>query len=227
VLQQIAPDIHGATSEIKMPGGVHFPLRMTIVCLPDGALWLHSPIRIDDALAAEIERLGKVSYLVAPNCFHHLFVKKAQRRWPDAKIYAAPGLEKKRPDMPIEAGLTEQAPEVWSDVMNQYVVEGVPKLGEVVFLHKPSKTLIVTDLLFNIVEPKGWQSKLAFTLAGVKGRFAQSRLIRTVTKDRKRAGEVCRGILAQDFERVVVTHGEIVTEDVKARMEKGLAWMLR
>jgi hypothetical protein len=100
-------------------------------------------------------------------------------------------------------------------------------LGEVVFLHRPSRTLIVTDLLFNITEPKGWQSKLAFTVAGVRGKFAQSRLVRMVTKDRSAAREACRKILAEDFTRVIVTHGEIVNEDARARMESGLAWMLR
>ena len=227
MLQQIVPDIHCVTSEMRMSGGVCFPLRMTIVRLPDGALWLHSPIRIDDALAAEIDALGRVAYLVAPNCFHHLHVKKARARWPEAKIYAAPGLDEKRPDMPIEAMLTDQAPAAWTEVMTQVVVDGVPKLGEVVFLHQPSKTLIVTDLVFNILAPKGWQAKLVFTLAGVKGRFAQSRLIRFVTKDRTRAAETCRRILAEDFERVIVTHGEIVDRDAKVRMEKALTWMLR
>ena len=227
MLQEITHDIYCAESGMRMPGGIHFPLRMTIVRLPEGRLWLHSPIAIDDALAAEIEALGTVAWLVAPNCFHHLFVKKAKKRWPEAAIYAAPGLESKRPDMPIDETLGEQVPEAWADTFSQYVVAGVPKLGEVVFLHRPSKTLIVTDLVFNIREPKGLMAKLMFTLAGTNNRFAQSRLIRVVTKDRRKAGEACRQILAEDFETVIVTHGEIVTDDARQRTEKALTWMLR
>ena len=55
-------------------------------------------------------------------------------------------------------------------------------------VHKPTETLIVGDLVFNIREPKGWQSTLVLTLAGAKGRLAQSRLWRTVIKDRRAAG---------------------------------------
>jgi len=156
-----------------------------------------------------------------------LFVNKARKRWPDATVYVAPGLERKRPDMAIDGILGDRPPEAWADQFDQFPVEGAPKLGEVVFYHKPSRSLIVTDLLFNIRKPKGWQATLMMTLAGVRGRFAQSRLVRLATKDRKRAGDVCRNILACDFERVIMTHGEVVTENARTRAEQGLQWMLR
>lgn len=33
----------GVPGRAVMPGGVTFPLRMTVVQLPGGGLWLHSP----------------------------------------------------------------------------------------------------------------------------------------------------------------------------------------
>lgn len=47
-----------------------FPTRMTIVRLPGGELWVHSPIAWSDQLGAELARLGPVSHLIAPNTLH-------------------------------------------------------------------------------------------------------------------------------------------------------------
>ncbi|MFX7674953.1 DUF4336 domain-containing protein, partial [Acinetobacter baumannii] len=40
---------------------IPFPTRMTVVRLPDGGLWIHSPVAPDEALFEAIERLGSVS----------------------------------------------------------------------------------------------------------------------------------------------------------------------
>ena len=62
--------------------GVHLPLRCTLVKLPSGALWMHSPVALRPAVAEEIRQLGEVVSIVAPNGFHHLFVKQAREHSP-------------------------------------------------------------------------------------------------------------------------------------------------
>ena len=52
--------------------GIHFPGRMTVIRLKSGGLWLHSPVPIDDELAAQLAELGPVEHLVGPNLFHHV-----------------------------------------------------------------------------------------------------------------------------------------------------------
>ena len=111
--------------------------------------------------------------------------------------------------------------------MEQVLIEGVPRVNEVVFFHVPSRTLIITDLLFNIEQPRGWQSRLVLTLVGARGRVAQSRLWRLVTRDRKAAAESIRRMLSWEPERVVMAHGAILTRDAKLRAQAGLSWMLR
>ena len=49
----------------------HFPTRMTVVRLPSGDLWLHSPIAWSERLARSIANLGPVRRLIAPNAFHY------------------------------------------------------------------------------------------------------------------------------------------------------------
>jgi hypothetical protein len=152
-LQKIADGLWYVPGEVRMPGGVIFPCRMTIVKLSDGRLWLHSPVSLTDEDAKAINALGEVAFLVAPNCFHHLFMKAAMARFPTAKVYGAPKLNKKRPDIAFTAMLEGDAAEGWPQEIAQLLIKGIPGLNEVVFFHAPSRTLIVTDLIFNMRNP--------------------------------------------------------------------------
>ncbi len=74
--------------------GLPYSTRMTVVRLDDGTLWLHSPIELSRELLEEVKALGEVSYLLAPNSLHHLFVKDWQQAFPNALSYATEELAK-------------------------------------------------------------------------------------------------------------------------------------
>ena len=76
--------------------GFTYPTRMTLIRLSGDRLWVHSPICLDDDLRARIEALGKVTYLVSPNKLHHLFLSAWKERYPEADVYASPGLRRHR-----------------------------------------------------------------------------------------------------------------------------------
>ncbi len=228
MLRTIVEDqIWVAEDDLFMPGGVHFPVRMTIVRLEDGTLWIHSPIKISDALAGELAALGEVKWLVAPNCFHHLYAGAAKERYPDAKLLAPGGLHKKRQDLSFDGVLSNKESHPWPAEFEVHKVGGVPGLQEVVFLHKATRTLIVTDLVFNIHETKNLRSVFVFKfIANAWKRVAQSNLIRFATKDKAAAGASAHTIMAWDFERLMMAHGQIVETDAKGELRKGLARML-
>jgi hypothetical protein len=225
-LQKIADGLWYVPGEVRMPGGVIFPCRMTIVKLSDGRLWLHSPVSLTDEDAKAINALGEVAFLVAPNCFHHLFMKAAMARFPTAKVYGAPKLNKKRPDIAFTAMLEGDAAEGWPQEIAQLLIKGIPGLNEVVFFHAPSRTLIVTDLIFNMRNPHNWRTAFAHRVFGVYKRCAQSRLLRMVTKDRAAAGASVAQMLTWGFDRVVMAHGDILERDGKAQITQALTWML-
>ena len=108
-LTAVAADLWSHVHRQRFPGGVVMQARMNVVRLGDGALLVHSPTPVDDALAAEIAALGPVGYVVAPNCFHHLHVTPFLARFPGAKVYGAPGLAQKRPDLTLAGTLDDGA----------------------------------------------------------------------------------------------------------------------
>lgn len=220
---------HLATYELRqvLPGGFHMPTRMTVLPLEDGGVALVSPIRLDEDVAAKIEASGPVRYLIAPNLLHHLYLGAASERWPDARVLAPAALRAKRPDLRIDAELEEGLPADLSRSVRAVKIEGAPSLDEVVFFHEPSRTLVVTELAFNITKPEGLMAHVILFLVGCHGRLAQSRAWRMFVKDRAAAARSARTVLGLGFETLVVAHGDIVEANARERLEGALAWMLR
>ena len=69
---------------------------MAVVRLSTGAVWVWSPIALTNELAGAVETIGPVGCIVSPNKLHHLFLPEWKDRWPDARLYAPPGLARKR-----------------------------------------------------------------------------------------------------------------------------------
>lgn len=216
ILQTVGPEVWSIPSEFKRPGGVRFPLRTTVVRLPSGELLLHSPIAIDQALADHLATLGPVAHLVAPNLLHHLFLPGARSRYPQARLYGPPGLANKRRDLTFDEQLSDGAPAAWGGSVEALVIKGAPMLNEVVLFHRPSATLIVGDLLFNVVHPANFISRILFAMMGTAGRLAKSRAWRLFTKDKGAVAESFDRVLAWPFTRISLAHGDPVTQDAHA-----------
>jgi hypothetical protein len=227
--QRLAPitrELWGATHDHVMSGVVHFPGRMTVARLASGALWLCSPIPIDDALAAELDALGPVAFLVAPNRLHHLHLPAAIARYPDAEVWAAPGLPEKRKDIAFHGVLHDDAAPAWADELPHVFLAGSPWMNEVVFLHRASRSLVITDLMFNLYDVRGWFTRLVLRMVRAYRRPGQSRLVRVTTRDRDAFAHSLRRMLAWEIDRIVVAHGEIVADDPKPTLARTLTWVL-
>ena len=62
--------------------GFHYPTRMAIIRLSNGGLFIWSPILLTHSLQAEVDALGQVQLIIAPNLLHHLFVPEWKRAEP-------------------------------------------------------------------------------------------------------------------------------------------------
>ena len=223
-LETIVDGLWGAEHDLFMNGIVHFRGRMTVVKLRSGGLLLHSVIPIDEALAEELRALGPVEHIVAPNLLHHTHLIPVAARYPDATVWGAPGLAEKRSDVRFDAMLSEETP--WSDELASLFVEGIPWANETVFFHRATGTLIVTDLVFNIHEVRGWITPWILRFAGAYRKFAQSRLLRSSIRDADAASASAERMLAWPIERVVMAHGHVVERDAKAELQRVLTPML-
>ena len=136
--------------------GAKIGTRMSIVRLSGSdSLFVHSPIEPWDELIQEIKKLGTVRYIVSPNKWHHLFAQSFKALFPEAKLFGAPGLEIKRKDIQFDGVLDQNLQFDWSSDLDMVLVEGVPIFNEIIFFHRSSKTILVTDcLLYTSPSPR-------------------------------------------------------------------------
>jgi hypothetical protein len=179
-------------------------------------LLVHSPIKISDRLKSEINAIGAVNYVIAPNKWHHLFVGNFKAVYPEAKFFCAPGLEKKRSDFKFDDVINKDQNYPWNNYVSHKLVEGVPIFNEVVFFHPQSKTLILTDLALHICDSPSFLTRMAFKLIGGYGKFGWAKLEKKIyIKDKQSFQKSIHSILEWDFDRVLLTHGKPVNSGGK------------
>jgi hypothetical protein len=224
-MQQLHTDIWVADSPLRFLG-LEIGARMTVVRLPGSKLLLHSPVAPTAELVREVEALGPVAYLVAPNRFHHLSVGEWLRACPEALVYVAPGLDKKRPDLKIAGVLTDEPEPGWAGTVDQVLVGGFPLANEVVFFHRPSNTLVATDLAFNVGSSSAPLTRLAFRLSRAYGVLSPTLLERLFVRDRPAFRRSLERILEWPFERIVVAHGQVSETGGREELVRGYSWVL-
>jgi len=221
MLRLIADDLWVAEQPLRYLG-VALTTRMTIVRLADGTLMVHSPIRLTDELRSAASA-GRVRFIVAPNRFHHLFVPDWQKAYPDAQTFCAPGLDTKRADLKFTAILSDDPPAAWANEMDQAFMRAFPPLNEIVFFHRKTRTLIFTDLLFNITRHDSAYARFLLRLDGAFHGPAIPRSFRLLLRRRRvECAAFLHRLLSWDFDRAILAHGEIINSGAKPAVER--AW---
>ncbi len=224
-IQEVEKNIQVLSTPFKFLG-TQFGNRMTIIRLPENKLWIHSPVQITQDHIKEIRSLGDVTYIVSPNLFHYLHVKSFLTAFPNHQFYGVAGIEKKikhhGPIISLEDTVDDN---LWGPEIESVVIDGMPKVNEVAFFHTSSQTLVLTDLLFNFRNTKGW-SKFLFSLYGVNERLATSKLYRSLINDKQAFKSSIEKIMSWDFNKIVVSHGELIESDGKNAFRKSFDWLL-
>ncbi|MGC9418076.1 MAG: DUF4336 domain-containing protein [Rhodovulum sp.] len=228
----LAPDLWVVDGPAIRFYGMPFPTRMVVVRLPGGALWLHSPIAPEEGLIAALEALGEVQFLIAPNPLHYAFLPAWAARFPDAAVFAAPGVARRAAsrgvEFPAHAVLSDAAPASWADTIHQRLIPGHPFLTEVVFFHRPSRSLILADLIENFDPARlGPLMRVATWIGGIRApRGATPRDAQLTWRDKGAAAHALREVIGWDPARVILAHSEIIETDVGAHLRHAFAWAL-
>lgn len=201
--------------------GFNFGTRMTVIRLENEDLLLHSPVTINRDLKSELDSIGKVKYLIGSNRFHHLYIQNCLESYPEAEAWGAPGLPDKRKDIDFKGVIDENTLFGSGDEVQHMLFEGMPLMNEVVFYHPGSRTLIVSDMLFNFPKDVPFGFGLFLRLFGLYGGPCLSWLERLFfIKDKAKARESAQKVLALDFDRVVLAHGDIIPTGAKEIVTK-------
>jgi len=209
--------------------GFPYPTRMTLVRLSDGSLWVCSPIQLDDPLRVAVNELGAVRHLVAPNKLHHLHLGDWRDAWPDAKLYASPGLARRRQDLSFDAELGDEPHPAWAADIDQVIFRGSFAMQEVVFFHRSSHTAIFTDLVqrFDPVTLHGWR-RVVMRCNGLVGpQGSTPREWRLSFWNRQAARRALAKVRAWNPQRAVIAHGEWIPENARSVLDRSLAWIGR
>jgi hypothetical protein len=201
-------------SKLRLLPGVVVPVRSMLV---DPA---QDPILISPVVTrSEASAVQALNVLVSPSLLHHLSMRSAIERYRPRAVWGPPGLAKKKPEL---APLRHFGVDKWphANQLEFELVEGAPARNEVVFFHKSSRTLYTADLVFNIHDPEGLLSPLGFRAMGIYKRFGAANMWRRWVKDHAAFQRSMRRILAWDFERLVMAHGDIVDHGGRAALER-------
>lgn len=196
---------------VKLP--LPFTTRMTVVQLRSGDLFLHSPIALDVELARHLQSMGSIGHLVSPNQFHYAHVGEWSCAFPEAITWGSSAARRRARargvELRLDRELVSSAPAEWRDEIDQTAVPG-GIFGEIVFFHKASRTLILTDTIINleldkISEP--WRSSARMTgMYYPSGQlFFGMRLPFLLQRGKTRAA--IKKILSWEPERIVLSHG--------------------
>jgi len=207
--------------------GFHYPIRMAVMRLAGGKLFIWSPTPLSDALRREVDALGTVSFIVAPNSLHHLSIPAWQAAYPAARTFGAPGLAARVKDLRIDQTLGETPPPEWSAEIDQTPVPGNAITTEVVFFHRESATVLFTDLIQNF--PPGWFKGWRGVVAKVDRLTAPHpevpQKFRVAFTGRTQARLALTRIRAWPAEKVLMAHGPAIATDGGAAIARAFRWL--
>lgn len=220
------PEIRMSWLGLKVP----FATRMTVVRLPGGALWVHSPIAPETGLIAAIEALGPIRHLVAPNTLHYWWLPDWAERFPDAAIWLAPHLpEKAKRPLPLHRLLGQTPPAEWQGAFEQVVVSG-DVLTEVDFFHRASRSAILTDLIENFeparVRSRFWRWMMRWSGAADPDGKAPIDMRATFRRHRAAVRAAAETMTGWAPERVILAHGRWYDRDGAAELRRAFRWAL-
>lgn len=204
--------------QIRYAGTV-FDARMTVIRMSNGKLFVHSPCEIDGITKAAIEKLGQVEFIAAPGSYHYFYVQSAQRAFPEAETHICPGIERKLPNIEFDWLLGDQPDERWQEDFEQVLIRGSKYIWEVAFFHKTTRTLILVDLIENFTDKTkdvNWLLKLWFKFVfRMWNNPKPAPEYQLGWSDKEAASRTLRKILSWDFERIIVSHGDLIEENAK------------
>lgn len=195
------------------------PVRTVVVESPQGTVIL-SPG--SNMTAIDYQSLSNVTDIVATNTFHTAGLPIAHSHFPLARLWV-PNRRSANKLPGLTTNLLETTSWPYQESLAVIPLEGLPAIREFVFFHKDSKSLIVTDLCFNMTAVSGLGSWIILSLFGTYRRLGVSRFFAKYITDKLAFEKSLTRVFSFDFENVIVSHGENILTNGKERLLNALA----
>ena len=206
-----------------------FSTRTTVIRLADGGLFVHSPTPLSAQLKQELQQTGAVRWLIAPNRLHYWWMPGWQRDFPQARIFLAPRIrEQARGRLDFAAELLDRSDGYpWDRDIATLPIVG-RHMTEVVFFHRASRTLILTDLIENFECAKlPALPRLLARLGGALDPHGSMPRDMRMTFRKKDLRAAVRVMLAWNPERIILAHGRWYERDGTTELRRRFAWLLK
>jgi hypothetical protein len=210
-----------------------FLTRMTVIRLGSGELFVHSPTPLTPSLRAEIERQGRVHFIIGPNRIHYWWIPEWKSVWPDADVYLAPRIREQAGSHIDFAGhaLTASTGYPWDAEIATLPIVG-SYMTEIEFFHRPSRTLILTDLIENFEPEKvgGFFLRLLMWIGGVSaphGGLTRDLRLTFTWRHKRELRAAVKTMLAWNPERIVIAHGRWHKSNGTAELRRAFTWLLK
>jgi hypothetical protein len=221
---EFGPRIWTIDRRLRMPGGLILPVCSTVLRVKEGSVVVISPPLLDPQLVTSLQGLGGLAGVIAPNSFHYVFLDHFKAAFPEAQAFVPPRMQERVAPLADATTLSETSPPIWAEDMEQRVFGPIGNVAEMVFFHKASTTLILTDLAFNMIHFESTLQRCAWRIFGVPSSFGPSRLVRlTLLSDTAKSREYLAPILQWPFERIIVAHGSPVLSNARAEFRRTYA----
>jgi hypothetical protein len=231
VPKPVAPDVwivDGPT--IRFQGAMDFPTRMTVIRHPGGGLFIHSPTAISDKLLEGVAELGEPRWIIAPNRLHYWWLPDWRAAFPEAEFCLAPRVKRQAGTHLAFEGrpLQGRTGYPWDDVLDTLPVSG-RYMTEVVFFHRPTRTLLLTDLIENFEPDRvgSWVMRLLIRLGRVRAPDGQMPRDMRLTFPRTELRTAVERMIAWNPERIVIAHGRWFRQDGAQELRRAFRWLLR
>jgi len=139
-------------------------------------------------------------------------------------VWVAPGLSAKAPELKGSRELHDGRP-LAPAVLDQLLIPG-HAANETAFLHEKSRTLILTDLAYNVGSEAGWFERLWYWAYGAYRRRQIPSYHHRLITDRTRFRGALELVLSWDFDQLCVGHGTVLPTHGKEALREMWAFVL-
>lgn len=235
-LKAVAPDLWVIDGPLIRFGpwalSMPFPTRMTVIRLNDDNLFIHSPTPLSPQLAEELERMGgRPRWIIGPNRLHYWWIPEWHSAFPQAEVYLAPRIrEQSGGRIKFSAlELDRECGYPWDGEIATLPIGG-RFMTEIVFFHRQTRTLILTDLIENF-EPErigSWSMRWLTRIGGVRDPDGgMPRDMRLTFRGRTSAlREAIKRMIAWNPDRIILAHGRWYRRSGTDELRRAFRWLL-